>query len=317
MDYTSFLKPINSFSCDLNSDMSYVQQPPAQEINQNKGLPIYNNNINNPYNNNLMPMTMHMSMPIIKSSDSGLNTDNIVEKYNNIMELSTNNQSTINQYKPLLDELAEIGTNLKDVSDSALQHLNSIRNTRSKTKNEDISKMYQSYASLVNTRVSVIKDYKEILKLVNESDIKRFKLIKEHNIAAEGSNVSDEALMLSLYEKLINSGTGNDSNKYLDKIITPTADETPEEVIKSYEEYVNTMKELNMKNVVVYNNDTQTVDFKAMTTSGDIIDGKNLPPASLLDDLIIDKENRTARHKYLGDIYDLVIVDSLGNIIYN
>lgn len=223
-----------------------------------------------------------------------------------VLSNAESEEGSIKSYLPFIEELSKLNKDIDEVLIQLRDDIDKSRKVNSKNKYDNISKMYSSYNGILNTKLHIIKEGTNIVKISNDYDMK-----KVSNARIANAKDDDDSMIVELYDKLVTSDDLK-SLKIDKRPNTDTDGSLPPELNEYFNEYIDRMSDLSSRTVLTYNKETGEKAFKTITNSGELIDGANLPSPTLLDNIMIDEANDIAIDKYLGDTYDLVIVNSNG-----
>lgn len=204
-----------------------------------------------------------------------------------------------------------------------------------KGKYQIISELTGTASSLINNKISAIREINNTISKSHDLDLKR---LKELN-AQKGEQDDDQALM-KLYNAYISAPVGtynmpqgiqqppNDLIQYMannnPNIITMMpADNSPDAMYQAYQQSLtpeeNMMrleKNPNVQTVVFYNKDTGDRYFDVIDiTTGMSIPNTVKPSSLLLDSLDISIRNKIARNANTNQTFPLIVMGENNNIV--
>lgn len=285
----------------------FLENNNNSELKRTNSIEMHNNMYNSPYSNyNFPPIGIFTNNEIT----SDISTENIINQDDNgnVTTMIDDNNSYINSYKPILDELNKLNIETKEMMSGLLQDISIVRGQNSKNKYNNLSNLISASTSLASTRLNIIKEAGNIISNSHNMDLKRY----DKTTANSQSNMNEDALVMDLYQ-MISNNSGNSNIIKTSDIVQQSLNSTnnfdDENISKMYSDYVNELNMINSEIVVVYNNADDTLNFSAIDMNGNFIDNPNIPEKHYLSNIVLDRVNMIAKDKHLGTTYKLIIIN--------
>lgn len=200
--------------------------------------------------------------------------------------------------------------------------LDSIRASKTLKKKYDyISMLGSTAASLINTKVSVIKEMNKVITDSHNLDLKRMKDLK----VAE-NQVDDDKRIMDMYQAFVSTPVGNGAalgpnmtditlmtgiNNMVRADIGPDSYTSYSQNITPSQNMMRLEQNPDVKTVVVYDASTGGRWFDVMNIkTGESVPNVNKPDAMFLEDTTLDVRNGIARNTNLDLTYPLIVLNN-------
>lgn len=200
---------------------------------------------------------------------------------------------------------------------------NEVRKSKTLKRKWDILPMMNNNASsIINNKISAIREINNTISKCNDLELKR---MKDMNLAAAANENSDKKIM-DMYNAFVSMPTGDAmmpnnlqnvaQSLSMGNVVTGTIIGDDEAAYQNYVANLNPAQRLSMyesnpdvKQVVVYNQQTGARYFEVMDMgTGQVVPGVDKHDSMFLEGTTLDLENKIARNIDLGETYPIVIV---------
>ena len=200
--------------------------------------------------------------------------------------------------------------------------LDSIRASKTLKKKYDyISMLGSTAASLINTKVSVIKEMNKVITDSHNLDLKRMKELK-----VTENQVDDDKRIMDMYQAFVSTPVGSGPalgpnmtditlmtgiNNMVRADIGPDSYTTYTQNITPSQNMMRLEQNPDVKTVVVYDASTGRRWFDVMNIkTGESVPNVNKPDAMFLEDTTLDVRNGIARNTNLDLTYPLIVLNN-------
>lgn len=200
--------------------------------------------------------------------------------------------------------------------------LDSIRASKTLKKKYDyISMIGSTTASLINTKVSVIKEMNKVITDSHNLDLKRMKDLK-----VTENQVDDDKRIMDMYQAFVSTPVGNGAalgpnmtditlmtgiNNMVRADLGPDTYNTYSQNISASQNMMRLEQNPDIKTVVVYDASTGRRWFDVMNIkTGESVPNVNKPDAMFLEDTTLDVRNGVARNTNLDLTYPLIVLNN-------
>lgn len=317
--------------------MSYVSEPTGNEqytnyltfgsLNEDKGVPITDIT---PIGESLTPDEMKPRRGRPKGSTANkkklsdgseivLADENTQQEELPMYQSNQSYKETYNETNGLLR--SSIGQ-IDQLQSELKGELDSIRASKTLKKKYDyISMLGSTAASLINTKVSVIKEMNKVITDSHNLDLKRMKDLK----VAE-NQVDDDKRIMDMYQAFVSTPVGNGAalgpnmtditlmtgiNNMVRADLGSDTYTTYSQNISPSQNMMRLEQNPDIKTVVVYDASTGRRWFDVMNIkTGESVPNVNKPDAMFLEDTTLDVRNGVARNTNLDLTYPLIVLNN-------